>query len=196
MWALRITMPGASGEEIVLALMAASEIFDRASVTPEQAKHGMERLERWDDRGMRENDRGLRKKDDWRAGLWMKAEEAGMAALSEGHPANEVSRRFEMSLVDMTRRAPDRLTAIDALRKVAMSDTSLEKNTSVVAALCEQLTENMEDDFAARELMAAVTTAHTNIAMAKFEPWKPVEPLRNAMLEAIDKLQLATGDLF
>ncbi|CAM5659517.1 hypothetical protein MAUB1S_11488 [Mycolicibacterium aubagnense] len=193
MWALRITMPGASSDEIVRALMAASEVFDKASVTPVQAKHGMERLERWDDRGMKENDRGLRKKDDWRAGLWMKAEKAGMEVLSKEHPAAEVARRFEMSLVDMTRRAPDRLTAIDVLRKVAMSDTSLERNAGGVATLCEQLTENMEDDFAARELMSAVTIAHTNIALAKFEPGKPVEPLRKAMLDAIDKLQLGSA---
>lgn len=192
MWALRITMPGASGDEIVRALMAAAEVFDKVSVTPFQAKHGMEQLEEWDDRGMKENDRRFRKKDDWRAGLWMKAEEAGRAVLSEDHSAEEVAR-FEMSLIDMSRRTPDRLSAVDALRTIAVGEASLERNASVVAALCEQLTEDMEDDFAARDLMAAVTIAHTNVALAKFEPGKPVEPLRKAMLDAIDKLQIGSA---
>ncbi len=193
MWALRITMPGASDDEIVRALLAATEVFERVSVTPYQASHGMDRLEAWDDRGLKEHDRKLRKKDSWRAGLWLHAEEAGIASLSKVYPPDEVIRKFDMQLIDMADWAPDRATAVEALRSIANADCDFDRNMRRVAALCEQLTDQLTDDFAARDLMADVTIAHTSLSLAKFDHGRPVGPLRQAMLAAIDRLEIATA---
>ncbi len=192
MWALRITMPGASDDEIVRALLAATEVFERVSVTPYQASHGMDRLEAWDDRGLKEHDRKLRKKDAWRAGLWLRAEEAGMASLRKVYPADEVVRKFDMQLVDMADWAPDRAAAVEALRGIANADADFDRNMRRVAALCEQLADQMTDDSAARDVMADVTIAHTSLSLAKFDLGRPVEPLRKAMLAAIDRLEAVT----
>ena len=61
-----------------------------------------------------------------------------------------------------------------------------------VASLGWIVAENLEDQFAARELVDGLTSAYSALALASYHPDQPIDPKRRAVFEAIDALEKAT----
>ena len=83
---LRITVEGATKEEVRRGLNAALEVFDKAKMHPQIAAQGMFALEGWDIQGF--PDDGLSDEESAAADVWMEAEQAAIDACCADWPSD------------------------------------------------------------------------------------------------------------
>jgi len=83
MYALRLTIEGATEEELRKGLAAARAVFEREGVHPLVAADGWWALQGWDEGGFQDS---LNDEDSGNASIWLEAEEAAIAACCEGWP--------------------------------------------------------------------------------------------------------------
>jgi len=86
MYALRLTIEGATEEEQRKGLAAASAVFERVGVHPDVAVEGWWQLQGWDLRGFQDS---LNDEDSRNASIWLEAEEAAIAACCENWPESK-----------------------------------------------------------------------------------------------------------
>ncbi|HEV2503580.1 MAG TPA: hypothetical protein VGV39_10915 [Mesorhizobium sp.] len=101
MWTLTIRMDGATKEELRSASKAAEAVFIREKIHPLDGLAGHSLLEDWDERGCHDDDPDYTDEDARNANTWIGAEEAAILALSKGRSFFEVSRIFEMTVVEI-----------------------------------------------------------------------------------------------
>ncbi|CAM5306828.1 hypothetical protein MAUB1S_05346 [Mycolicibacterium aubagnense] len=101
MWTLTIRMDGATKEELRNASKAAEAVFIREKIHPLDGLAGHSLLEDWDERGCHDDDPDYTDDDARNANTWIGAEEAAILALSKGRSFFEVSRIFEMTVVEI-----------------------------------------------------------------------------------------------
>lgn len=102
MWTLTIRMDGATKEELQSASKAAEAVFMREKIHPLDGLAGRSLLEDWDERGCHDDDPGYTDADARNANTWIGAEEAAILALSRGRSFFEVSRIFEMTVIEIS----------------------------------------------------------------------------------------------
>lgn len=83
---LRLTVPGATQEEVQKGLDTAVAVFASEGVDPLTASEGFFALEGWDAAGFPENSPEFTDKDRKAADVWMKAIEAAVAACCASWP--------------------------------------------------------------------------------------------------------------
>ncbi|QKC98396.1 hypothetical protein [Mesorhizobium sp. NZP2298] len=99
---LRLSIEGATPEELARGVAAAEAVFARAGITALQGAEGLFALEGWDIKGFPEDDQPT-EDEDRAATVWMEADEAATTACCAGWPEDKVPRHQIMELIDVPR---------------------------------------------------------------------------------------------
>lgn len=189
---LKVTIPGATPDELGRGLAAAMAVFIEAKVDPADAAAGAFEREGWDISGFEDEIDDAALND---AEVWDRAHTAALNAITSGwHERRRERASVRLQLItDPEVQLADRKTALEMLRvRARAEDGNAEFLDSKVGTLAWVLAEHLEDRFRARELVANVTMAFTALQCAGHSPEEPIEPKRNAVLKAIDALENAT----
>ena len=95
---LRITVDGATKEEVRRGLNAALDVFEKAKMDPLTAAEGMFALEGWDIQGF--PDDGLSAEDSKAADVWMDAEQAAIDACCADWPDDRERPSAVLELIE------------------------------------------------------------------------------------------------
>lgn len=185
---------GATPEEKQRGLAAARAVIERSGLTAEEAAEGSFAVEGWDDMGFPPDQEPS--EDEYAAAdIWWAASNAAIKACCEGWPDEKRSQVHGLQLLhDPETQLVDRLTALARLRAIIQAeDGKNEFYDERIAMLARAATDDMVDGSLARELVTAVTVAYTPLACAQFTPDEPIEPKRQAVLEAIDALEAGSA---
>jgi hypothetical protein len=187
---------GATPEEKRRGIAAAKEVLERAGMAAEKAAEGSFAVEGWDDKGFPPDQEPL--EDEYAAAeVWWAACNAAIKACCEGW-SDESRRQVHglQLLTDPETQLVDRVTALAQLRAIIKAeDGKNEFHDMRIGELACTATNDMADGSLARELVMAVTVAYTPLACAQFTPDEPVEPKRQAVLDAIDALEAGSAPL-
>ena len=99
---LRITVEGATKEEVRRGLNAALAVFDKANMHPLTAAEGRFALEGWDIQGFPED--GFSDEESAAASVWMEAEQAAIDACCANWPGD---RERPSEVLELVRKADD-----------------------------------------------------------------------------------------
>ncbi len=187
---------GATPEEKLRGLDAARAVFDRAGITAEKAAEGSFAIEGWDDKGF-PPDQEPSEGEFAAADVWWAASKAAIEACCHGWPDE---RRSEVSglqlLDDPETQLADRDTALARMRDIIQAeDGQGEFTDNRVFFLALAATAEMPDGSRAQQLVSAVTVAYSSLALAGFTPDEPIEPKRQAVLDAIAALEAGSTPL-
>lgn len=97
---LRLTIDGASLEDIQRGIAAAEAVFKASGVSAQEAAGGMFALEVWDDAGCQGDFTAKQPEDARAAGVWMDAGEAAVAACCTGWPEDRMPLMLSLEYVD------------------------------------------------------------------------------------------------
>ena len=129
------------------------------------------------------------------ADVWDDADVAAVdAACADWDPDRKRPNRANLALItDPETQLVDRRTALEMLHSRANAENETGKRLDgKVADLGWTVAENLEDQFAARELVDGLTRAYSALAVASYHPDQRIDPKRLAVFEAIDALEKAT----
>ncbi|RWM29773.1 hypothetical protein [Mesorhizobium sp.] len=185
---------GATPEEKQRGIAAAKEVLDRAGMTAEEAAEGSFAVEGWDDMGFPPDQEPS--EDEYAAAdVWWAASDAAIKACCEGWSDDKRSQVGGLQLLrDPETQLADRTTALARMRAIIQAeDGQGEFTDDRVFLLALAATADMPDSTKARELVTAVTIAYTPLACAGFHPEEPIEPKRQAVLDAIDALEAGSA---
>mgnify|MGYP001089111947 CR=1 FL=1 len=185
---------GAAPEEKRRGVDAAMAVLDRAGMTADEAASGAFAVEGWDDMGF-PPDREPSEAEYKAADVWYEASNAALDACCAGWPEDRRLRVQGLQLLhDPESQLADRATALARLRAIIQAeDGKNEHLDDRVFLLALAATADMADGSLARDLVSAVTVAHTPLWLAGFTPDEPIEPKRKAVLDAIDALEKASA---
>jgi hypothetical protein len=101
---IRISVEGATPDEIERGIVAAKAIFHRARVTPEAAADGRFAVEGWDDRGF---EGAISAEDLDLHALWDEADQAALQACCAGWETRRKPASSNLELVNPYRKPRD-----------------------------------------------------------------------------------------
>ncbi|TIR15291.1 MAG: hypothetical protein E5X34_29805 [Mesorhizobium sp.] len=185
---------GATSEEKQRGIDAAREVIKRSGLTPEEAAEGSFAVEGWDDMGF-PPDQEPSEREYAAAEVWWAASNAAIKACCEGWPDEKRHEVHGLQLLhDPETQLVDRVTALARLRAIIQAeDGKNEFHDERIGLLAYAATDDMADGSLARELVMAVTVAYTPLACSQFTPDEPIEPKRQAVLDAIDALEAGSA---
>ncbi|WP_217568793.1 hypothetical protein [Mesorhizobium sp. GbtcB19] len=186
----------ATAEEKQRGIAAATAVLDRAGVTAEDAASGSFAVERWDDMGFPPDQEPS--EDKYAAAeIWWAASNAAINACCEGWSDEKRSQVSGLQLLhDPETELADRATALARMREIIQAeDGQGEFRDNRVFFLALAATAEVPDSSKAQELVSAVTVAYTSLSLAGFHPNDPIEPKRQAVLDAIDALEAGSAPL-
>lgn len=185
---------GATHEEKQRGLAAAREVIERSGLTAEEAAEGSFAVEGWDDMGF-PPDQEPSEDEYVAADVWWAASNAAIKACCEGWPDEKRSQVHGLQLLhDPETQLVDRSTALARLRAIIQAeDGKNEFYDERIAMLAHAATDDMTDGSLAGDLVTAVTVAYTPLACAQFTPDEPIEPKRQAVLDAVDALEAGSA---
>ncbi|CDX60005.1 hypothetical protein MPL1032_30007 [Mesorhizobium plurifarium] len=183
----------ATPEEKQRGVDAAMAVLDRAGMTAEDAASGAFAVEGWDDMGF-PPDREPSEAEYKAADVWYEASNAALDACCAGWPEDRRLRVQELQLLhDPESLLADHATALARLRAIIQAEDGKNEHLYDRVFLAMAATADMADGSLARDLVIAVTVAHTPLWLAGFTPDEPIEPKRKAVLDAIDALEKASA---
>lgn len=184
----KIVVPGASPEELRRGLDAAAGVFAAAGIDPIRAAEGAFAREGWDAGGFQED---ISTEDMEAAAVWDKADLAAVEAVcAKWGPDRKRPDSAYLEIVDDPFQLLDRDTALRLLReRVKAHDGSDFDSRAFI--LAQVIGEGIADPFFQRDLVGDVTSAYTALATAGLSN-EPIEPKRQAVLDAISALEKAT----
>ncbi|CDX39513.1 conserved hypothetical protein [Mesorhizobium plurifarium] len=187
---------GATPEEKQRGIDAAREVIERSGLTPEEAAGGSFAVEGWDDMGF-PPDQEPSEEEYTAAEVWWAASNAAIKACCEGWPDEKRRQVLGLQLLhDSETQLADRSTALVRMREIVQAeDGQGEFSDNRVFFLALAATAEVPDSSKAQELVSAVTVAHTSLSLARFHPDEPIEPKRQAVLDAIDALEAGSAPL-
>ena len=97
---IRISVPGASSEEIERGLAAARAVFEEAGISAERAAEASFAIEGWDEAGFPDDDSYPDDEDFAFAHVWGEADEAAAAACCQDWPEEKRVRTADLELDD------------------------------------------------------------------------------------------------
>jgi hypothetical protein len=187
---------GATPEEKQRGVAAATAVLDRAGMTAEDAASGSFAVERWDDMGFPPDQEPS--EDEYAAAeVWWAASNAAIKACCEGWPDEKRGQVFGLQLLhDPQTELGDRETALARMREIVRAeDGQGEFTDNRVFFLALAATAEVPDSSKAQQLVSAVTVAYSSLSLAGFHPDEPVEPKRQAVLDAIEALEAGSAPL-
>jgi hypothetical protein len=187
---------GATPEEKQRGLAAARAVIERSGLTAEEAAEGSFAVEGWDDMGFPPDQEPS--EDEYAAAdVWWAASNAAIEACCDGWSDEKRSQVHGLQLLhDPETQLVDRVTALARLRAIIQAeDGKNEFHDERIGLLAYAATDDMADGSAARDFVTAVTVAYTQLACAQFTPDEPIEPKRQAVLDAIDALEAGSAPL-
>lgn len=103
---LKLTINGATPEEIVRGLNAAMNVFEKAGINPYDAAGGKFARDLWDDLGFPEDDEDFTDHDAHEAAIWDQAEEAAVNTCCASWPEDRprTGDGLEVIIDDDTRK--------------------------------------------------------------------------------------------
>ncbi|MGX8010105.1 hypothetical protein ACVDG8_014630 [Mesorhizobium sp. ORM8.1] len=187
---------GANPEEKQRGIDAARAVLERIGMIAEDAACGSFAVERWDDMGF-PPDQEPSEDEYVAAEAWWEASNAAIKACCEGWPDEKRRQVHGLQLLsDPETQLVDRVTALAQLRAIIKAeDGKNEFHDMRIGELACTATDAMADGDLARNLVMAVTVAYTPLACAQFTPDEPIEPKRQAVLDAIDALEAGSAPL-
>ena len=187
---------GATPEEKQRGLAAARAVIERSGLTAEEAAEGSFAVEGWDDMGFPPDQEPS--EDEYAAAdVWWAASNAAIEACCDGWSDEKRSQVHGLQLLhDPETQLVDRVTALARLRAIIQAeDGKNEFHDERIGLLAYAATDDIADGSAARDFVTAVTVAYTQLACAQFTPDEPIEPKRQAVLDAIDALEAGSAPL-
>lgn len=187
---------GATPEEKQRGLAAARAVIERSGLTAEEAAEGSFAVEGWDDMGFPPDQEPS--EDEYAAAdVWWAASNAAIEACCDGWSDEKRRQVCGLQLLhDPETQLVDRVTALARLRAIIQAeDGKNEFHDERIGLLAYAATDDMADGSAARDFVTAVTVAYTQLACAQFTPDEPIEPKRQAVLDAIDALEAGSAPL-
>lgn len=187
---------GATPEEKKRGLAAARAVIERSGLTAEEAAEGSFAVEGWDDMGFPPDQEPS--EDEYAAAdVWWAASNAAIKACCEGWSDEKRRQVHGLQLLhDPETQLVDRITALARLRAIIQAeDGKNEFRDERIGLLAYAATDDMADGSLARDLVMAVTVAYTPLSCAQFTPDEPIEPKRQAVLDAIDALEAGSAPL-
>lgn len=179
---------GASPDELTRAAKAAMQVFEAASMEPEEAASSMAALERWDIYGFEGT---LSKRDSRAANVWLDAARAAEDACCASWDA-ERRRNTAVDLellVDPETQLAGRETALRLLREAILGTFDhRDVSISTVSTLARRMTVQLADVWQERELVDDLTRAFSALETAR----RGMPAKQRAVLDAIDALKQAT----
>lgn len=187
---------GATPEEKARGIAAATAVLDQAGMTAEDAAEGSFAVVGWDEMGF-PPDQEPSEEEYTAADVWWDASNAAIEACCNGWPDE---KRYGVEGIQLVTHPEtllcDRVTALAMLRAIITAeDGKNEYHDSRIGELASAATADMPDWEKARNLVMAVTVAYTPLACAQFTPDEPIEPKRQAVLDAIDALEAGSAPL-
>ncbi|MDG4875201.1 hypothetical protein P9273_08835 [Mesorhizobium sp. WSM4935] len=187
---------GATAEDKQRGIDAATAVLDRAGMTAEDAASGAFAVERWDDKGFPPDQEPS--EDEYAAAeVWWAASNAASKACCEGWPDEKRWQVHGLQLVhDPETERADRETALARMREIIQAEDGRGEFTdNRVFFLAIAATAEVPDSSKAQQLVSAVTVAYSSLSLAGFHPDEPVEPKRQAVLDAIEALEAGSAPL-
>ncbi|TPN53141.1 hypothetical protein [Mesorhizobium sp. B1-1-7] len=187
---------GAAPEEKQRGLEAARAVLERIGITAEEAAESSFAVEGWDDAGF-PPDQEPPEEVYVAAEAWWAASNAAIEACCEGWPDEKRHGVDGLQLLhDPETQLADRATALARIRAIVVEeDGQREFHDDRPFLLALAATAEMADGSKAGELVDAVSIAYSSLALAGFEPNEPIEPKRQAVLDAIDALEIGSAPL-
>lgn len=182
--ALKLSVPTATPKEVERGLQAALAIFERAGIDPHDAASGHFERESWDAGGFQGR---IADSDLISAQVWDAAEEAARNAACADWPADRIKEVGLQIVTDPEAQLADRDTALKMLRR--MVDYGVRQSRDGI--LAQIVVEQLADREKARRLVNDTTTAFYRLETAGWSRMEPVEPKRQAVIDAINALEAA-----
>ncbi|MBZ9662925.1 hypothetical protein LB523_28135 [Mesorhizobium sp. ESP-6-4] len=187
---------GATPEEKQRGLAAARAVIEQSGLTAEEAAEGSFAVEGWDEMGF-PPDQEPSEGEYAAAEIWWAASNAAIKACCEGWPDE---KRMQVSGLQLLHnpdvQLADRTTALRRMRALIQAeDGKHEYHDDRVFLLALAATAEVPDNSEAQQLVSAVTVAYTSLSLAGFHPNEPIEPKRQAVLDAIDALEAGAAPL-
>lgn len=184
---LKIAIPGASPDDLQRGLEAAEAVISAAGVTAERAAEGVFAREGWDAGGFQGE---ISDEDMEAAATWDKADLAAVEAVCAewGHDRKRPDTA-RLEIVDDDFQLLDRETALRLLRESvkAHDGSDFDSRAFILAGVIGEI---LADPFTQRDLVGDVTVAYTALATSRLSN-EPIEPKRQAVLDAIDAIEKA-----
>ncbi|TPI58651.1 hypothetical protein FJ417_18690 [Mesorhizobium sp. B3-1-7] len=187
---------GATTEEKQRGIEAARAVLDHAGITAEEAADGASAVERWDDMGF-PPDQEPSEEEYVAAQAWWAASKAAMEACCVGWPDEKKHHVDGLQLLhDPDIQLTDRASALARMRTIVRAeDGKGEFTDNRVFFLALAATAEMPNSSKAQQLVSAVTVAYSSLSLAGFTPDEPIEPKRQAVLDAVDALEAGSASL-
>lgn len=187
---------GATPEEKQRGVAAATAVLDRAGMTAEDAAGGSFAVEGWDEMGF-PPDQEPSEEEYAAAEVWWAASNAAIKACCQGWPDEKRRQVAGLQLVDDPEtELADRATALARMREIIQAEDGQGEHTdNRVFYLALAATAEVPDSSDAQQLVGAVTVAYSSLSLARFHPDEPIEPKRQAVLDAIDALEAGSAPL-
>ncbi|MBZ9884817.1 hypothetical protein LB535_20940 [Mesorhizobium sp. CA10] len=193
---IKMDARGATPEEKQRGIAAATAVLDRAGMTAEDAASGSFAVERWDDMGFPPDQEPS--EDEYAAAeVWWEASNAAIEACCEGWSDEKRIQVHGLKLLhDPETELADRATALARMRQIVQAeDGQGETCDNRVFILALAATAEVPDSWKAQQLVSAVTVAYSSLSLARFHTEEPIEPKRQAVLDAIDALEAGSAPL-
>ncbi|MBZ9847985.1 hypothetical protein LB565_08305 [Mesorhizobium sp. CA14] len=187
---------GATPEEKQRGLAAAWAVIEQSGLTAEEAAEGSFAVEGWDEMGFPPDQEPS--EDEYAAAeVWWTASNAAIKACCEGWPDEKRMQVGGLQLLhNPDVQLVDRTTALRQMRGIVQAeDGKHEYHDDRVFLLALAATADVPDSSKAQQLVSAVTVAYTSLSLAGFHPDEPIEPKRQAVLDAIDALEAGSAPL-
>lgn len=182
---IKVSVATATKDELDRALAAATAVFVKGGIDPETAATGLFELEGFDMRGFK----GKLSPDACDAAfVWMEAESAAGEAASANCSEDRLPPDVNLALlIDPESQLADRPKALEMLREIAAKGKRNDRDGTLAWIVVDHL----KDRWKAKELVDNLTVAFSTLAGASYYPDEPVEPKRQAALDAVDALEAA-----
>ncbi|MCO5067000.1 MAG: hypothetical protein M9924_21780 [Rhizobiaceae bacterium] len=193
---VKISIPKATPNELQRGEDAAIAVFSRAGISPAQAADGISLREAWDIAGF-PDDFDISDQDMDNASVWDEADHAAVKAAcaqwAQQGRSPPLSAHLQL-VTDPATQLVDRTTALALLRsRVEEATKPSEYLDATIGDLAWIVAADVEDERHAQELVNEVTIAFTALQLSSFRPVDPVDPKRQAVLNAIDTLEKRSG---
>ena len=164
---IKISIPGATSEELQRGVAAALKVFSDAGVHPFMAADGRFRREAWDIGGFQNSD--ITDEQLAAAKVWDKADAGALEAACFGWDEARKPQSADLEIVhDPESQLADRPTAIQRLRKIARSKKWTKKDEDRVATYAWIIAADMEG-LTARPFVDPITIGANSVGMARYK---------------------------
>jgi len=182
---IKLSVPTATRDEMKRGLAAAMAVFKKAGVHPETAAAGVFELEGFDIRGFK----GKLPPGAWDAAfVWFEAEQAASDAATANWTKDRLPPQIHLEvLFDPEAQLADREKALSMLKEIAAKGERSDRDGTLAWIVVEHIADRRR----ARKLVDNLTIAFSTLSMASYYPNEPIEPKRQAALDAIAGLEAA-----